>query len=96
MPGGAWLDHSIYAVDTARWLLGSEMALVCGVSANQRYPDLGVEDFGIATYTMDDGAVALIEDTWTADRGYGFSRSELFGSAGTITESEYVSVSGSG
>jgi len=86
VPGGAWLDHAIYAVDTARWLLGSEMALVSGVSANQRYSDLAVEDFGIATYTMDDGAVALIEDTWTADRGYGFSRSELFGSAGTITE----------
>jgi predicted dehydrogenase len=86
VPGGAWLDHAIYAVDTARWLLGSEMARVCGVSANQRYPELAVEDFGIATYTMDDGAVALIEDTWTADRGYGFSRSELFGSAGTISE----------
>jgi predicted dehydrogenase len=86
VPGGGWLDHSIYAVDMARWLLGSEMAQVCGVSANQRYAELAVEDFGIATYTMDDGAVVLIEDTWTADRGYGFSRSELFGSAGTITE----------
>jgi predicted dehydrogenase len=86
VPGGAWLDHAIYAVDSARWLLGSEMAHVCGVSTNQRYPELEVEDFGIATYTMDDGAVALIEDTWTADRGYGFSRSELFGSAGTISE----------
>jgi predicted dehydrogenase len=84
--GGAWIDHAIYAVDSVRWLLGSEMAHVCGVSANQRYPDLAVEDFGVATYTMDDGAVAVIEDSWTADRGYGFSRSELFGSAGTITE----------
>jgi len=86
VPGGAWLDHAIYAVDSARWLLGSEMTQVCGVSYNQRYAELAVEDFGIATYTMDDGAVALIEDTWTADRGYGFSRSELFGSAGTISE----------
>jgi predicted dehydrogenase len=86
VPGGAWLDHSIYAVDSARWLLGSEMAQVCGVSANQRYAELAVEDFGMATYTMDDGAVVLIEDTWTADRGYGFSRTELFGSAGTISE----------
>jgi predicted dehydrogenase len=86
VPGGAWLDHAIYAVDSARWLLGGEMARVCGVSANQRYPDLAVEDFGMATYTMDDGAVALVEDTWTADRGFGFSRSELFGSAGTISE----------
>jgi predicted dehydrogenase len=86
VPGGGWIDHSIYAVDTARWLFGSEPAQVVGVSAKQRYLDMAVEDFGVATYTMANGAVAVIEDTWTADRGYGFSRSELFGSAGTITE----------
>ena len=38
------------------------------------------------TYTLSNGAVAVIEDTWTADRGYSFSRAELFGSAGTISE----------
>jgi predicted dehydrogenase len=86
VPGGCWIDHSIYAIDTVRWLLGSEPAQVTGVSTNQRYADLPVEDFGVATYTLSNGAVALIEDTWTSDRGYGFSRSELFGSAGTITE----------
>src|SRR5262245_35712077 len=86
VPGGAWIDHAIYAIDSARWLVGSERSRVCGVSAKQRAPGLAVEDFGVATYTMDDGAVAVIEDTWTADRGYGFSRTELFGSAGTITE----------
>jgi predicted dehydrogenase len=86
VPGGGWIDHSIYAVDTVRWLLGSEPAQVVGVSTNQRFAELPVEDFGVATYTMANGAVAVIEDTWTADRGYGFSRSELFGSAGTITE----------
>src|SRR5581483_11345503 len=86
VPGGAWLDHAIYAIDTARWLLGSEPANVMGIAANQRYPNLAVEDFGIATYTLANGAVALIEDTWTADRGAGFSRTELFGSGGTISE----------
>jgi predicted dehydrogenase len=86
VPGGAWIDHAIYAVDTARWLLGSEPAHVVGTSAKQRHADLPVEDFGVATYTMSNGAVLVIEDTWTADRGFGFSRTELFGSAGTITE----------
>jgi predicted dehydrogenase len=86
VPGGAWIDHAIYAIDAARWLLASEPAQVVGASANQRYPNLAVEDFGIATYTMANGAVALIEDTWTADRGAGFSRTELFGSGGTISE----------
>jgi len=86
VPGGAWIDHAIYAIDSARWLLGGEPDRVVGVSANQRYHDLPLEDFGVATYTMANGAIALIEDTWTADRGFGFSRSELFGSAGTIGE----------
>jgi predicted dehydrogenase len=86
VPGGAWIDHAIYAVDTVRWLLDCEPAQVVGVSAKQRYAELAVEDFGVATYTLSSGAVAVIEDTWTADRGYGFSRTELFGSAGTITE----------
>jgi len=86
VPGGAWLDHAIYAIDGARWLLGSEPAQVVGAALNQRYADLPVEDFGVATYTLSNGADALIEDTWTADRGFGFSRSELFGSAGTIGE----------
>jgi predicted dehydrogenase len=86
VPGGAWLVHAIYAVDSVRWLLETEPTQVVGVSTHQRYIDLPVEDFGVATYTLANGAVAVIEDTWTADRGYGFSRTELFGSAGTITE----------
>ena len=86
VPGGAWIDHAIYAVDMLRWLLGSEPTKSAASAGNQRYAELAVEDFGVATYTHRDGAVALIEDTWTADRGYGFSRTELFGSAGTITE----------
>ncbi|MFL5806210.1 MAG: Gfo/Idh/MocA family protein [Roseiflexaceae bacterium] len=86
VPGGAWIDHAIYAVDMVRWLLGSEPALVQGVAERQRYPELAVEDFGIATFTLANGAIAVIEDTWTADRGYGFSRSEVVGSAGAIID----------
>jgi len=39
-----------------------------------------------AVFTFANGAVALIEDTWTADRGFGFQRSEVIGSAGTICD----------
>ena len=86
VPGGAWLDHAIYAVDMARWLFGSEPVSVSGVATSMRYPDLPLEDYGAATFTFANGAVALIEDTWTADRGFGFVRNEIIGSAGAICD----------
>jgi predicted dehydrogenase len=86
VPGGAWLDHAIYAVDMARWLFGADPSSVSGVAANLRYPELQLEDYGAATFSFPGGAVALIEDTWTADRGYGFVRNEIIGSAGAICD----------
>jgi predicted dehydrogenase len=86
VPGGAWLDHAIYAIDMARWLYGSEPVSVSGAVSNMRYPELPLEDYGVATFTFANGAVALIEDTWTADRGYGFIRNEIIGTAGTICD----------
>jgi predicted dehydrogenase len=86
VPGGGWLDHSIYAVDTLRWLFGSEPVQVQGVAGNQRYPDLPLDDYGIAVFTLANGAVAIVEDTWTAERGYGFGHSEIAGSAGAIVD----------
>lgn len=86
VPGGAWIDHAIYAVDLVRWLLGSELTLAHGLIANQRYPNLPVEDYGIATYTLANQAVAVIEDTWTAERGFFFGRNELIGSTGALID----------
>lgn len=86
VPGGGWLDHSIYAIDFARWLFGGEPASVSGFSGNLRYPELPFEDYGAATFTFAGGGVALIEDTWTADRGFGFSRNEIIGTAGTLCD----------
>ncbi|MEN9937639.1 MAG: hypothetical protein RLZZ387_4218 [Chloroflexota bacterium] len=86
VPGGAWLDHAIYAIDTARWLFGAEPATVSGVAGKMRYPELPFEDYGAAVFTFTNGAVALIEDTWTADRGFGFQRNEIIGSAGAICD----------
>lgn len=86
VPGGGWLDHAIYAVDTVRWLFGSELASVGGVAGRMRHPELGVEDYGHATYTLANGAVATIEDTWIADRGFGLHRNEIVGSRGVIMD----------
>ncbi len=86
VPGGGWLDHAIYAVDVARWLFGAEVESVQGVLGNRRHTQLPVEDYGAATLTMRGGGVALIEDTWTADPGMFFTRSELVGTGGAILD----------
>ena len=86
VPGGGWIDHAIYEVDNVRWVLGSAPVSVAGVVANKRYPEMALEDYGAAIFTFANGATALIEDTWTADRGAGFSRREVIGTSGAICE----------
>lgn len=85
-PGGGWIDHAIYAIDNARWLFESEPVRVSGHAANVRHAELALEDYGIATFEFANGAVAVIEDTWTAEPGSGLHRNEWVGSAGAVLE----------
>lgn len=85
-PGGGWLDHAVYAIDTARWLFGSEPASVSGYAANLRQPSIQLEDYGAATFTFKNGAVAVIEDTWTSKPGFFLARNEMIGSEGAVIE----------
>jgi predicted dehydrogenase len=86
VPGGGWLDHAIYALDFARWMFAAEPSSVTGVAGAIRYPELPLEDYGHATYGFPGGKIASIEDTWTADRGKGFSRNEIIGTTGAICD----------
>lgn len=83
-PGGGWIDHSIYQIDLLRWLLGDEVAQISGRMANLRYPDLPVEDYGVAVATFGTGAVATIEDTWHAAPGAFRMHMSLAGTEGAL------------
>lgn len=89
VPGGGWLDHAIYAIDTARWFFNSEITSVSGVAGNKRHADLPVEDYGLAVYEFANGTVASVEDTWTSDPGYSFSSNELIGTRGVLREDAF-------
>ncbi|MEM7537388.1 MAG: Gfo/Idh/MocA family oxidoreductase [Chloroflexota bacterium] len=67
VPGGGWLDHAIYYIDVLRWLYGSEVVRVSGEIGNLKHPDEALEDFGVATFVFQNGAVATVEVTWTAE-----------------------------
>ena len=93
VPGGAWIDHAIYAVDLARFALNSDgpVETVGSLIENRAVPavpGLGVEDYGIALLRMKTGDGApvslVLEDTWTAAPGGGASRQEFLGTAGTL------------
>jgi predicted dehydrogenase len=65
VPGGAFIDEGIYWIDVFRWLTGSEIVQVEAKTANLVHKDIGVEDWGLATFTFENGVVATLEASWT-------------------------------
>ncbi|MBC7805605.1 MAG: Gfo/Idh/MocA family oxidoreductase [Akkermansiaceae bacterium] len=91
VPGGAWIDHAIYAVDLARFALKGEITAATGTLANRVHKHLSVEDYGAAILTLTPDAehrppVTLnITDTWCTEPGSGYSEYRILGTRGTIT-----------
>lgn len=83
-PGGGWIDHSIYHIDLLRWLIEDEVKDVSGRAANLKYPDLPVEDYGVATVQFQKGAIATLEDTWLASPGAFRSNMNIVGTQGAM------------
>jgi predicted dehydrogenase len=65
VPGGALIDEGIYWVDFFRWITGSEIVEVEARIANLLHKDIGVEDWGMATFTLANGVIATLEGGWT-------------------------------
>ena len=89
VPGGAWIDHSIYSVDLARFVFGGEIDSVSGIIENRVTPEIALEDYGVSLMRLkpDNGgpSVSLIfEDTWSAKPGFGVHRNEIIGTEGRI------------
>lgn len=86
VPGGGWIDHSIYQLDLFRWLLDDEVVRVTGVAKNLSHPELPkeLEDFGVGLFEFGKGAVVTIEVTWTAPPSGGLSQTQLVGTEGQI------------
>jgi predicted dehydrogenase len=95
VPGGAFIDEGIYWIDVFRWLVAGEIAQVEGRIANHVHKDIAVEDWGMGTFTFDNGVVATLEAAWTinAPRKTGPSpkqnavvRLEIVGTRGEIID----------
>jgi predicted dehydrogenase len=69
--GGGFLDHGVHFTDFFRWFFESEARSVTAHLGSLTYPNLGVEDYGIATYTLESGAIVTVESTWHAPDYFG-------------------------
>jgi len=67
VPGGAFIDEGIYWIDVFRWLAGSEVIRAEARFANLVHKDIAVEDWGLATFTLENGVVATLEAAWTVN-----------------------------
>src|SRR5262245_38690827 len=95
VPGGAFIDEGIYAIEEMRWLAGSEVVRVEARIANLVHPDLAVEDWGMGTFTFANAIVATLEAAWTvtapqptgpSPKQNGTVRLEIIGTRGEVIE----------
>ena len=89
VPGGAWIDHAIYAVDLARFVFGGEIVRAAGLIENRVHTELTVEDYGAALMRLvpaggAPGVTLFFEDAWTASPGGGTSRQQIIGTGGSL------------
>lgn len=64
--GGGFLDHGVHFTDFFRWFFASDPVSVVSTIGNLTYPEIGTDDYGIATYTLASGAMVTVESTWHA------------------------------
>jgi predicted dehydrogenase len=95
VPGGAFIDEGIYAIEEMHWLAASEIVRVEARMANLVHTDLAVEDWGMAAFTFANGIVATLEAAWTvtaprptgpSPKQNGTVRLEIIGTRGEVIE----------
>jgi predicted dehydrogenase len=100
VPGGAFMDGGIDAIDELRWLAGSEVEQVEAKMANLVHGDIEVEDWGLATFTFANGVVATLEAAWTVNsprktgpspKQNGTVRLEIVGTRGEVVQEGFRS-----
>ncbi|MBE1444492.1 Gfo/Idh/MocA family protein [Paenibacillus sp. OAS669] len=85
--GGAVLDHTVHVMDLMRWFLGSEPDRVYA-EMGTLFHELPVEDAGMVHVTFTNGAVAVLDTSWSRSKSFPFwgdVTMEIIGTNGTIS-----------
>lgn len=61
--GGALMNQCIHNIDLLRWMMGSEIEEVFGMTDNLRHDFIEAEDFGVALIKFSNGSYGIVEGT---------------------------------
>ena len=63
LDGGALMNQGIHNIDLLRWIMGSDIVEVYGVTDNKEHSYIEAEDVGLAIVKFANGSLGLIEGT---------------------------------
>ncbi|NLL23678.1 MAG: Gfo/Idh/MocA family oxidoreductase, partial [Tissierellia bacterium] len=63
LDGGALMNQGIHNIDLLRWIMGSDIVEVYGVTDNKEHSYIEAEDIGLAIVKFANGSLGLIEGT---------------------------------
>jgi predicted dehydrogenase len=69
--GGAVIDHTVHVIDLLRWFFGAEVKEVYAeVGEGLLHPDLGIDDAGLLSFTLDNGLYGTLDTSWSRPQSY--------------------------
>jgi predicted dehydrogenase len=85
--GGAVMDHTVHVIDLLRWFWNTEVTEVYAeIGHGLLHPDLSIDDAGMLSFTLANGAYGTLDTSWSRPRSYhtwGDVTIEVVGEQGT-------------
>ncbi len=98
--GGAVIDHTVHVIDLLRWFWDTEVTEVFAeVGDSLVHPDLGIDDAGMLSFTLDNGVYGTLDTSWSRPSSYttwGDVKIEVIAEGGVLyadMSKQHVSVS---
>ena len=83
--GGTLMNQCIHGIDLLRWMMGDEIAEVCGMTARRLHEHTECEDVGMAVIRFQNGALGTVEGTANVYPRDMEETLSLFGERGTVS-----------
>ena len=69
--GGAVIDHTVHVIDLLRWFWNAEVTEVYAeVGYNLVHPGLGIDDVGLLSFKLSNGAFGTLDTSWSRPKSY--------------------------
>jgi len=82
--GGALMNQCIHNIDLLRWMMGSDIIEVCGMTDNLNHDYISAEDLGMAIIKFANGSYGIVEGTTNVYPSNLEETLYIFGEKGTV------------